>query len=135
MEEAAPEESIFRLFIGYIMFAGIATAVDVGLLYFLTEYLDVWYFFSALIAYLAGMVVNYSTNKYLNFKNQNRRIFTQFSIFATVALIGLALNQIIIYSLVEYADIWYMLAKAIALVTVVFWSFYGHRRFSFGVLK
>jgi len=80
-------------------------------------------------------VVNYSTNKYLNFKNQNRRIFTQFSIFATVALIGLALNQIIIYSLVEYADIWYMLAKAIALVTVVFWSFYGHRRFSFGVLK
>ena len=76
---------VFRLFTGYIIFAGIATIVDFGLLYLLTEYAHVWYFFSAVISYSTRIGVNYATNKYLNFKNCNKRIFAQFGIFAGVA--------------------------------------------------
>lgn len=129
------ESSTLRLFFGYVIFAGTATVIDIALLYALTEHLHVWYFYSAFISYTTGMAINYSLNKYYNFKNKSRYVLPQFGIFVSVALVGLILNQVIIFSLVEFAHLWYMLAKIISICTVVIWSFYGHRKFTFGLLK
>lgn len=124
-----------NLFSGYIIFAGIASIIDLCLLYSLTEFFHIWYFYSAVFAYLIGMVINFSLNKYLNFRNRSKKIISQFSLFATVALIGLGLNQFIIYSLVEFADLWYVFSKIIALSIVMLWSFYGHSRITFKLFK
>lgn len=129
------ENSNFKLFIGYMMCASTATLIDIGLLYCFTEFLQIWYFYSAAISFISGIVINFSMNKHYNFKNRSKRIAPQFGIFASVALIGLALNQIILYTLVEFADLWYILAKIISILIVVIWSFYGHKRFTFGLLK
>jgi len=129
------KDSRLRLFFGYVMIASIATVLDIVLLFTLTEYLHIWYFLSAFISYSTGMGINFSLNKYFNFKNKSLDILPQFGIFVTVALIGLGLNQLIIYSLVEFAGLWYMLAKLISICIVVSWSFYGHKRFTFGLLK
>ena len=117
------------------MCAGIATLVDMGLLYFFTEYLDLWYLYSAALSYLVGMIVNFTLNKYLNFRNRSNRVAAQFGIFAGVALVGLVLNQVILYLLVTVAGIWYMTAKVITVCLVLLWSFYGHKRLSFGLIK
>lgn len=124
-----------KLFIGYVVFAGFATLVDLGLLYALTEFLHIWYFYSAAFAYFIGMITNYSLNKYLNFRNRSKQIIQQFGLFATVVLIGLGLNQLILYSLVEFAKLWYMFAKFIAIFIVMFWSFYGHKKLTFNVFR
>lgn len=124
-----------KLFSGYVIFAGFASFVDISLLYSLTEFLHLWYLYSAIIAYLIGMIINYSLNKYLNFKNKSNKIISQFGLFATVALIGLVLNQFILYYLVEFAKLWYMFAKIIALFIVMFWSYYGHSRLTFNLFK
>ena len=129
------DETGFRLFVGYVIFAGIATLVDIGLLYFFTDIIGIWYFYSALIASTAGMVVNYSLNKYLNFANRSRQIILQFGMFAAVAGVGIFLNQIILYTLVEFAHIYYLLAKIITVFIVMFWSFWGHKRFTFYYLQ
>lgn len=127
--------SNIRLFINYLFFGGIATVVDFGILYSLTEFLGIWYFFSAALSYIVGMFTNYSMNKYFNFRNRSKRIAVQFGLFMTVALIGLALNQVILYALVEMAGLWYMSAKVISVFVVVFWSFYGHKKLTFSILK
>ncbi len=124
-----------KLFLRYVVFAGIATLVDLGLLYLLTEFLDVWYFYSAAIAYLCGMLTNFSLNKYLNFRNKSKKIIPQFGLFAIVALVGLGLNQLILYLLVEFAAIQYMAAKIIAIFIVMFWSFLGHKKLTFKLLS
>lgn len=124
-----------KLFVGYVIFAGLATLVDLGLLYSLTEFFHVWYFYSAIFSYFIGMVINYSLNKYLNFRNKSKQIIPQFGLFATVALIGLGLNQLILYSLVEFVKFWYMLAKIIAIFTIMFWSFYGHKKLTFNIFR
>ena len=124
-----------KLFVGYVIFAGLATLVDLGLLYSLTEFFHVWYFYSAIFSYFIGMVINYSLNKYLNFRNKSKQIIPQFGLFATVALIGLGLNQLILYSLVEFVRFWYMLAKIIAVFTIMFWSFYGHKKLTFNIFR
>ncbi|MEA3229937.1 MAG: GtrA family protein [archaeon] len=122
-----------KLFSLYLVFAGIATFVDLGLLYYLTECLHVWYFYSAFLAYFAGMVIHFSLNKYLNFKNRSKKVIRQFGLFALVALVGLVLNQIIVFSLVEFLNLWYMYAKFIVVFIIMFWNFYGHKKVTFSV--
>jgi len=124
-----------KLFVGYVILAGFATLVDLGLLYSLTEFFHIWYFYSAAFSYFVGMITNYSLNKYLNFRNKSKKIIPQFGLFATVALIGLGLNQLILYLLVEFAKLWYMFAKFIAIFIVMGWSFYGHKKLTFRVFR
>jgi len=124
-----------KLFTGYVIFAGFAALIDVCLLYSLTEFLHIWYFYSALLSYFTGMVTNYSLNKYLNFRNKSKQIIPQFGLFATVALIGLGLNQMILYFLVEFAKLWYMFAKFVTIFIVMFWSFYGHKKLTFNIFR
>lgn len=122
-------------FVGYLLFAGIATLVDVGSLYALTEFAGIHYFTSAAVAYLAGMATNFSLNKWFNFRNRSRRVVAQFSLFALVAGIGLLLNQAIIYGLVEYAGIQYLIAKVVSVAVVMFWSFFGHKHLTFKLFQ
>jgi putative flippase GtrA len=133
--EKLQNEKNVKVFFNYLIFAGFATLIDLGLLYCLTEFLHVWYFYSTAFAYFVGMVTNYSLNKYLNFKNTSKRIILQFSLFALVALTGLVLNQLILYSFVEFVKLWYMLAKFISIFIVMFWSFLGHSRLTFRLLQ
>jgi len=125
----------FSLFWGYVFFAGIATLVDFGLLYFFTEFVGFYYLFSSALAYLAGMITNYSLNKFFNFKNKSQQITKQFAVFAAVALVGLCLNQFILWSLVEKFHLWYMFSKVISVIIVMFWSFWGHKNFTFKILS
>jgi len=81
------------------------------------------------------MITNYGFNKYFTFENRSRRIAQQFGLFIFVALIGLALNQLIIWSLVEFFGIWYILAKIISIFVVMLWSFFGHKKITFGIIK
>jgi putative flippase GtrA len=124
-----------RLFFNYVILAGVATAVDLGLLYAISEFAGVWYFYAAALSYVAGMLTNYTLNKHLNFRNTSRKIAHQFTVFAAISLTGLAFNQIILYCLVEFAGIWYMYSKIMAVFMVMLWNFYGHKKFTFSIFK
>lgn len=124
-----------KLLSGYVIFAGIATLVDLGFLYFLTTFIGIHYLISGAISYTCGMITNYSLNKTFNFKNKSKKIVRQFGLFVFVALIGLGFNQLILWLLVEFANLFYMYAKLISIVIVMLWSFYGHKKLTFGVLK
>lgn len=121
------------VFIMYIICAGIATIVDVGSLYYLTAIIGIHYLWSAAIAYSLGMATNYTLNKVFSFKNKSKKIARQFMLFAIVAIIGLLLNQIIMWLLVEYGGLYFMTAKMISICIVVLWSYYGHKKLTFGV--
>jgi len=47
--------------------------VDVGLLYIFTNFFGLWFFIPLVFPYLAGMLTNYSLNKYFNFQNKSKK--------------------------------------------------------------
>ncbi|HQJ05427.1 MAG TPA: GtrA family protein, partial [Spirochaetota bacterium] len=70
----------------------------------------------------------------------------QFLLFSIVALIGLGLNNLILYLLVDvvkthiniapqYDEIWLFFAKCVSVFIVMFWSFLGHKKLTFNLLK
>lgn len=124
-----------KLFSRYLIFAGLSKIVDIGLLFILTEYAKFWYFYSAVIAYIASIFPNFFLNKYYNFNNKNKKVFRQLLLFSTISITGLIINQAIMYVLVEYYNLWYMYAKFIAMVFVMFYNFYGNKFLTFRILK
>ena len=104
-------------------------------MYSFTEFLGLWYLFSAALAFIAGMITNYSLNKVYTFENKSKAYAKQFGIFAFVAVIGLGLNLIVMYTLVENFSLWYMLARLISAFVVFTWSYFGHKHLTFGRIK
>jgi len=123
------------LFFNYFIIGVIATIVDLGLLFVLTEFFKIWYLLSVAIACIVGMLTNYIINKKFNFKNKSKKIALQFGLFFSVALTSIVLNLVIVFILVEFFTLWYLLAKVISTLIVFSWSFYWHKNITFKILK
>lgn len=119
--------AMFRDMLKYGFVSVFALAVDVGLLYLLVEYLTVHYIYAATIAFGGGLVVNYGLAKIFVFKSSKLSPLQEFIFYASIGVIGLVLNDLIIYLLV-WLKLWYMYAKAVSVGVVFFFNFFGRRR-------
>jgi dolichol-phosphate mannosyltransferase len=121
-----------ELMFDYASVSLLATIVDVLLLYSLTEFLNINYLISATISYCTGLLISFYLQKTYTFKeNKNTdKIHLQFTKFTVISLIGLILNLIILKIFVEIG-IWYLFAKAIAIVIVFFWNFLINKKITF----
>jgi putative flippase GtrA len=112
----------------YAFVGGLAFVVDFGSLFVLTEYARIHYLQSAALAFVLGLTTNYLLSIYWVFQKRtfhNKAL--EYGIFAVLGLLGLGLNQVLIYSLTELADCHYLLSKAVATAVVFFWNF-GSRK-------
>jgi len=104
-----------------------ALAVDIGLLYILVEYGQIHYIFAATIAFCFGLIVNYVLGKKFVFQDSKLPAVQEFIWYAAIGVIGLGLNDLIIYILV-WMQLWYLYAKAVSVAVVFFFNFFGRRR-------
>ncbi len=119
----------------YIFCAGIATLLDMALLYVLTEFFGLLYLVSATFSYASGILVNYSLNRKITFKNKSPKIFKQFSMFVFVSLVGLVLTLLFMAFFVEVLGLWYMFAKLITIILVFIWSYNANSRLTFKIFS
>lgn len=115
-------------FFRYIFVGGIAFLVDFGSLYFLTEYFGIFYLTSAAIAFTLGLIVNYLLSvKWVFNKHTFNNRFHEFGIFAMVGIIGLGLNEVIIWFFTSNMHFYYIYSKIVSAVLVLFWNFFARR--------
>jgi putative flippase GtrA len=124
-----------RYLLGYLLCGGCATFLDFSVFLVLTDYFGIWYFHANFVSYPLGMSTNFILNKVLNFRNKYRGYLRQFGIFVLIGLLGLVVNQWILYSLVESFGFFPLLAKAVALGIVVAWNFTANRYLTFELMK
>ncbi|MCX6641355.1 MAG: GtrA family protein [bacterium] len=120
-----------KLFVNYLWIAGLATLVDAGILVILRVKLHLYVWLSAGMAYACGMTTNFLLNKYLNFASDNRPFLKQARTFFVVAIIGLGLTAGLMEFLVQVTHLKLLVAKAISVAVVMFWSFWGHEQLTF----
>jgi len=119
------------LFLKYCLVGAAATVVDYSLLYSLTEFVGVWYLWSATVAFIGGATTNYLLNRLWTFENTDQRIARQVATFLIIAGVGILLNNAILALGVEVFGWWYMLAKVISTAITLIWNFFGHRYITF----
>lgn len=102
----------FLELVKYGLGSAVALAVDYGLLIYLTERAGLHYTMSAALGFSAGVAVAYILS--INFVFEKRRLagtHLEFAIFLAIGLFGLCLNQILLWSFVNFSGLTYALAK------------------------
>jgi len=117
-------------FFRYIFVGGVATIIDMGSLYVFTSMVGIHYLISAAIAFVFGVMANYLMSIVWVFKTTGN-FKREITLFVIIGLGGLILNEIIIWLLVEKVNLYYMIAKAIAVVIVLVWNFGMRKKFVF----
>lgn len=113
--------------IRYTIVGGLAFVVDFGLLFVLTEYAGLHYILSATCSFLAGLLVNYYISTAWVFESSIKSKQIEFTLFALIGVVGLGLNDLLIWIFTEKFQIYYMLSKLITAVLVYLWNFLGRK--------
>jgi putative flippase GtrA len=117
--------------IKFIIASGIATLADLTLLLFFTEIIGIFYLASATMAFILGSSLNYSINKYWNFKKSKVKYLRGLLSFTIIGAIGLILTLSLMAFFVEFLNIHYLIARIIAAFLIVIWNFIMNRVFTF----
>lgn len=100
--------------INYVIVGLGATILDFFFLYLLVEKFHLHYLWGALISMSIVLWVSFTLNKYWTFKNFEKKYFQQFAKYAVSHAIALGVALIILTSIVEIFNFWYLFAKVFA---------------------
>lgn len=98
--------------IRYILVGTAGLAVDFSALFILTEWIGLHYLLSAAAAFLAGLLVNYALCIAWVFHRRSlERRWLEFVIYALTGILGLALNELVIWFFTEHFGLHYLFSK------------------------
>ncbi|MCK4654143.1 MAG: GtrA family protein [Candidatus Cloacimonetes bacterium] len=121
------DNTLIQLF-RYTFVGGIAFIFDFSTLYLLTEFFQVYYLISAAIAFLLGLTINYVLSIFWVFKTRViKSKWLEFGIFALIGIIGLGLNELIIWTFTEYVGFHYMASKIVSTLIIYLWNFFTRK--------
>lgn len=108
----------------------IAFAIDYGLLYVFTEFAGFNYMVSAFLSYCISTVFNYIASVRWVFKvSEKHSEARNFTVFILFSVIGLGINQLIMWIGVEKFGLYYMLVKIGATAIVMVYNFITRKLF------
>ncbi len=116
---------IFR----YLVSGIIAFGADTAILYSLTEYAGLYYLFSSIIGFCAGLLISYIMNVIWVFNDRkivNKKL--EFSIFLIISLVGLAMNSLFMWLLTSVFLVYYIYSKIITTVLVFIWNYFAKKK-------
>jgi len=107
--------------------------VNVGVLYFLTEGLGIFFLFSSIISIEASIISNFLLNDSWTFgdiddKKYNR--ISRFERFQAVSVAGVLINISTLYILTTWFGIYYLLSNLIGIALAFAWNFLVNRRYT-----
>ena len=121
---------ILKQLIKFGAVGAIATAIDYGLMVFLTEIFNVRYLLSCAISFSVSVIFNYFLSiKYVFNVTLKTSKSAEILIFVFLSVIGLMLNQFLMWWTVERLSINYLIAKIIATVIVMGYNYISRKCF------
>lgn len=116
----------------YIISGASGVVINIIAIFILTDIFELWYLASAVITFFIHLTYTFTLHKYWTFKDRDTtRIQEQGTWYTIVALVGLGLNTLILYVLVELFVMWYLIAQVIALGIVSVSSFVLNKTITF----
>lgn len=107
----------------------VATILDFLFLFLLTDVFGMYYLFSAAVSFVLSTLFNYvaSMRFVFNSKFTKDEKTKELLLFTTLSVIGLLLNQFLMWLFVEKIALYYMLAKIVATFFVMAWNFISRK--------
>ena len=127
------KEKCLRLFEQLVKFGivgVIAFLIDYGVLFVLTEYAGIYYLISGAISFTVSVIFNYlASMKYVFAGKEDMSKKKEFAVFVVLSVIGLGINQILMWLGVDMLHIYYMVTKIFATAFVMVYNFVTRKIF------
>lgn len=128
------KESFLKKLLAQFMKFGIvgviAFVIDYGFMVLLTEVFNVPYLISTTISFIISVVFNYFASMRFVFKRKDdmsRR--REFIIFIVLSVIGLVINDVFMWLMVDFLYIDYRISKIVVTFIVAVWNFVTRKIF------
>ena len=114
----------------FTIVGGIATVIDFVFLYIFREFCHFPVLVSNTLSFCISVIYNYIASvKWVFDVNKDKNAKKQFIIFTIFSVLGLLLNNLIMWITVEFLSIYYLLAKIIATAIVMVFNFVTRKIF------
>lgn len=112
----------------YLFVGGAAFIVDFISLFILTDLFGIYYLISAAIAFILGLLANYFLSiSWVFNKRKLKNTHVEFGVFGAIGIVGLGLNEVLIWFFTQDLQIFYLFSKIFAAVIILFWNFFARK--------
>lgn len=118
-------------FIKFCVVGGSGMVVDFSVTYLLKEKARLNKYLANSAGFICAASTNYLLNRLWTFQSHDPQIARQYALFLGIALIGLGINNGVIYLLNDRARLNFYLSKLLAIGVVTIWNFLMNYFFTF----
>lgn len=122
-------KKLFEQIIKFGIVGFIAFLIDYSILYILTEFFNFYYLLSATISFIVSLIFNYIVSIKWVFDANKKQTLKEVVIFVILSVIGLLINHIVMFIMVDKIHIYYMITKIFATIIVMIWNFITRKIF------
>jgi len=122
-------------FIKFCIVGSSGILVDLGVLWFLVEYVHLWYIYGSCAGIICSVTSNFILNKFWTFGRKSllfKQVFFEYIKYWSVSLVSIFIQLGMLFTLVEFAHIWYILAALIGIGCGFLINFVGNKFWTFG---
>lgn len=120
---------LFAQIVKFGLVGVVATVLDFLVLYVLADFIGLHYLTAAALAFVAATLFNYvASMRYVftsRFGTAEKR--QELLLFVTLSIVGLGLNQVLMWLFVDQVALHYLVAKIAATVFVMAWNFVSRK--------
>jgi putative flippase GtrA len=122
------KKKVFTKEFGKFLIVGVLSAViEWSLLIFFVEKISLDYLLGNIAAFLITNIFTYILSRRYVFNSSNDRKVMEAILFLLCLMGGLLINQIVLWTFVEYTSLDYRIAKVIAIAITVIWNFFTRK--------
>lgn len=121
----------FIPFIKYCIVGVSGTIIDVLSLYIFVEYFKIPLIPAATLSFILAVINNFLLNKIWTFQNKSKNYKKLFIKFLFISIIGLGINNSLLYLFTNIFGIWYIFSKLLTSGFVLSWNFLANNFWTF----
>jgi dolichol-phosphate mannosyltransferase len=119
----------------FYLVGGLGVIVNLGLLYFLTDVIGVWYILSQGMAIAVSITTNFTLHKFWTYKKEitEAKTFERYIKFIIISLVGMGIQLGLTYGLVENLSMYYLHAAVLSITIASLFNYFANRKWTFGI--
>ena len=117
------DELLLWKFLKFCIVGSSGMIMDFGTTWLLKEKVKINKYVANSTGFILAATSNYLLNRFWTFHSENTKVATEYISFVLISIVGLGINNLVIYLLTEKMKLNFYLSKLFAIAVVTIWNF------------